>query len=56
MGFYDGLLEFLEHSVDERFMGRSHLKCGLSSMILNRCLRPLPMPMNGIATHFNMPM
>ena len=24
-GFYDGLLEFLEHSVAERFMGRSHL-------------------------------
>ena len=25
-GFYDRLLEFLKHSVDERFMGRSHLK------------------------------
>jgi uncharacterized protein (TIGR00730 family) len=25
MGFYDGLLEFLGHSVAERFMGRSHL-------------------------------
>ena len=25
-GFYDGLLQFLQHSVDERFMGRSHLK------------------------------
>jgi uncharacterized protein (TIGR00730 family) len=25
-GFYDGLLAFLEHSVAERFMGRSHLK------------------------------
>lgn len=24
-GFYDGLLAFLEHSVAERFMGRSHL-------------------------------
>jgi uncharacterized protein (TIGR00730 family) len=24
-GFYDGLLEFLGHSVAERFMGRSHL-------------------------------
>jgi len=24
--FYDGLLEFLKHSVDECFMGRSHLK------------------------------
>lgn len=24
--FYDRLLEFLEHSVSERFMGRSHLK------------------------------
>ncbi len=24
-GFYDGLLAFLRHSVDERFMGRSHL-------------------------------
>ena len=26
IGFYDGLLKFLGHSVDERFMGRSHLK------------------------------
>jgi len=26
IGFYDRLLEFLKHSVDERFMGRSHLK------------------------------
>jgi len=25
-GFYNGLMEFLKHSVDERFMGRSHLK------------------------------
>ena len=25
-GFYDGLLQFMEHSVRERFMGRSHLK------------------------------
>ena len=25
IGFYDGLLEFLKHSVDECFMGRSHL-------------------------------
>jgi uncharacterized protein (TIGR00730 family) len=25
-GFYDGLLRFLEHSVNERFMGSSHLK------------------------------
>ncbi|MGA9574444.1 MAG: TIGR00730 family Rossman fold protein [Lysobacterales bacterium] len=25
LGFYDGLLEFLRHSVDERFMGRNHL-------------------------------
>jgi len=25
VGFYDGLLEFLKHSVDECFMGRSHL-------------------------------
>ena len=25
IGFYDGLLEFLRHSVDECFMGRSHL-------------------------------
>ena len=25
-GFYNGLMEFLRHSVDERFMGRSHLK------------------------------
>jgi uncharacterized protein (TIGR00730 family) len=24
--FYDRLLGFLEHSVDERFMGRNHLK------------------------------
>ena len=24
-GFYDGLLEFMNHSVDERFMGRNHL-------------------------------
>jgi len=24
-GFYDGLLKFMRHSVDERFMGRSHL-------------------------------
>jgi uncharacterized protein (TIGR00730 family) len=24
-GFYDGLLQFLNHSIDERFMGRSHL-------------------------------
>jgi uncharacterized protein (TIGR00730 family) len=24
--FYDGLLQFLKHSIDERFMGRSHLK------------------------------
>ncbi len=26
IGFYDGLLKFLKHSVDECFMGRSHLK------------------------------
>jgi len=26
IGFYDGLLEFLRHSIDECFMGRSHLK------------------------------
>lgn len=26
IGFYDGLLQFLEHSVKERFMGSSHLK------------------------------
>jgi uncharacterized protein (TIGR00730 family) len=25
-GFYDGLLQFLRHSIDERFMGSSHLK------------------------------
>ena len=25
-GFYDGLLQFLKHSIDERFMGSSHLK------------------------------
>lgn len=25
-GFYDGLLQFMEHSVRERFMGRNHLK------------------------------
>jgi uncharacterized protein (TIGR00730 family) len=25
-GFYDGLLQFLQHSVDECFMGSSHLK------------------------------
>jgi uncharacterized protein (TIGR00730 family) len=24
-GFYDGLLQFLRHSIDERFMGRDHL-------------------------------
>ena len=24
-GFYDGLLQFLRHSIDERFMGSSHL-------------------------------
>jgi uncharacterized protein (TIGR00730 family) len=24
-GFYDGLLKFMRHSVDERFMGRNHL-------------------------------
>jgi uncharacterized protein (TIGR00730 family) len=26
IGFYDGLLQFLKHSVDECFMGSSHLK------------------------------
>ena len=26
LGFYDGLLKFLHHSIDERFMGSSHLK------------------------------
>lgn len=26
IGFYDGLLAFLNHSVDERFMGRRHLE------------------------------
>ena len=25
-GFYDGLIQFLNHSVEERFMGRNHLK------------------------------
>jgi len=25
-GFYDGLLRFLSHSIDERFMGSNHLK------------------------------
>ena len=25
-GFYDGLIQFLQHSIDERFMGSSHLK------------------------------
>ena len=25
-GFYNGLLQFLQHSIDERFMGSSHLK------------------------------
>ena len=25
-GFYDGLLRFLNHSIDERFMGSNHLK------------------------------
>jgi len=25
-GFYDGLVKFLRHSIDERFMGSSHLK------------------------------
>jgi len=25
-GFYNGLLRFLKHSIDERFMGSSHLK------------------------------
>lgn len=25
-GFYDGLLEFMNHSIDERFMGSNHLK------------------------------
>jgi uncharacterized protein (TIGR00730 family) len=25
-GFYDGLLQFMEYSVEERFMGRNHLK------------------------------
>ena len=25
-GFYDGLLTFLQHSVEERFMGSNHLK------------------------------
>ena len=25
-GFYDGLLQFLRHSIEERFMGRNHLK------------------------------
>ena len=25
-GFYNGLLQFLKHSIDECFMGRSHLK------------------------------
>lgn len=25
-GFYDGLVQFLQHSIDERFMGSSHLK------------------------------
>jgi len=25
-GFYDGLLQFLKHSIDERFMGSKHLK------------------------------
>lgn len=25
-GFYDGLLQFLNYSIDERFMGSSHLK------------------------------
>jgi uncharacterized protein (TIGR00730 family) len=25
-GFYDGLLQFLKHSIDEHFMGSSHLK------------------------------
>jgi len=24
-GFYDGLLQFMRHSVEERFMGRNHL-------------------------------
>jgi uncharacterized protein (TIGR00730 family) len=26
IGFYDGLLQFLRHSVEERFMGKDHLK------------------------------
>lgn len=26
LGFYDRLLDFLRHSVDERFMGRNHLE------------------------------
>ena len=25
-GFYDGLLQFMQHSINERFMGSSHLK------------------------------
>jgi hypothetical protein len=25
-GFYDGLVQFLKHSIDERFMSSSHLK------------------------------
>ena len=25
-GFYDGLLQFLHHSINERFMGSNHLK------------------------------
>ena len=25
-GFYDGMVKFLQHSIDERFMGSSHLK------------------------------
>jgi hypothetical protein len=25
-GFYDGLLQFLRHSIEERFMGSDHLK------------------------------
>ena len=35
-GFYNGLLAFLNHSVEEMFMGQATWICGLSSMNPNR--------------------
>ena len=55
-GFYDGLLKFMRHSVDERFMGRSHLNMWSVVDEPEQILTPSKTLMPGIRMRFSLPM